>query len=159
MLATAGAVPGRPVSSPWWMFVLGAAFAGYYALLLHSDLTRPEPIGFAFEFRDGAMLLKALEPDSAAAHAGLAVGDRITTANHNPIHNRLDWLLIETNLQVGQPIHLGVARNSRVHGVDLLLARAPPRFWRTTAGGTLLIARGVQFVTLVLAFVVGFRRP
>jgi hypothetical protein len=37
------------------MFVLAAAFAGYFALLLHSDLTRPEPAGFISEIHDSAL--------------------------------------------------------------------------------------------------------
>jgi tRNA A-37 threonylcarbamoyl transferase component Bud32 len=141
------------------MVVLGAAFAGYFALLLYSDLTRPEPTGFVFDVRDGAMLLRAVAPDSPAARDGLVVGDRVVTANGHSIHNRLDWLLIETNLQAGQPTHLDVERNGQTHGVDLVLARAPPRFWMTMAGSTLLVARGAQLVTLMVAFVVGFRRP
>ena len=160
MLATAGAALERPASRPpWWMVGLAAAFAGYSALLLHSDLTRPEPTGFGFDIHNGAMVLRALAPESPAARVGLAVGDRVLAANGHPINGRLDWLLIETNLRAGQSLRLDAERNRQLLRVNLLLARAPPTFWMTTAGGTLLVARSVQVITLVLAFVVAFRRP
>lgn len=80
--AAEGPLPRRP---PWWMFAFAAAFASYYALLLHSDLTRPEPTGFVFEIQDSGMILRALAPDSPAARAGLEAGERIVAANGRPI--------------------------------------------------------------------------
>jgi hypothetical protein len=62
--------PLRP-HLPWWIAVLAAAFAGYYLLLLHSDLTRPEPAGFIVDIRDGAMVVRTLTPGSPAVDAGL----------------------------------------------------------------------------------------
>ena len=66
---------------PWWMAGLAAAFAGYYALLVHSDLTRPEPAGFVFDIHDGRMILGAVAPESPAARAGLAAGDHVRQVN------------------------------------------------------------------------------
>lgn len=141
------------------MFVLALAFTGYFALLLHSDLTRPEPAGFVFEIQQSTMTLRTLAPDSPAARAGLEVGDRVLTANGHPTRNRLDWLAVETNLQVGRPLRLELSRDGQPGSVSLLLSRAPWSYWTTAAGATLLSARSVQLVTLALALVVAFKRP
>lgn len=160
MVATRGETQGRLASRPPpWMAILAAVFAGYYALLLHSDLTRPETAGVVYEIHNGVMLVRAVVPGSPAAHAGLSVGDRVTSANGRPIRGRLDWLMIETNLQTGEPLRLDIARLDRPATGAIVLGRAPRVFWTTTAGATLLVARSVQIVTLILAVVVAFKRP
>src|SRR5262245_30713735 len=105
MPTTAGSATGYPAPfrPPWWMFALAAAFAGYFALLIYSDLTRPEFTGFTGDIRDGMMTLGDVLPGSPAATAGLLKGDRVLEANHIPIHGRLDWLVVEVNLQGGRP--------------------------------------------------------
>jgi len=141
------------------MLVLAAAFIGYFGLLLHSDLTRPEPAGFVFGIHESAMFVRAVAPASTAARDGLAVGDRVLSANAHPIRSRLDWLAVEMNLRVGQPLRLDVARPGGPQAIVLVLNRAPWTYWLTTAGATLLSARGVQLATLALALIVAFRRP
>jgi serine/threonine-protein kinase len=141
------------------MVCIAASFAGYYALLLHSDLSRPEPTGIVFDIRDGKMVLRAVEPESPAARVGLAVGDHVRAANGRPLKDRLDWLLVQTNLQAGQPIRLDGERHGQPLSVNLALARAPRTFWLTTVGGTLLVVRGVQLITLLVAFLVALKRP
>src|SRR5438552_10074368 len=151
-----GAVSSHP---PWWMLVLAAAFVGYFALLLHSDLTRREPSGFVFTIHESAMIVRAVAPGSSAARAGLAAGDRVLTADGRPIRSRLDWLAVEMNLRVIDPLRLEVDRSGSHRTVILVLNRAPSSYWITTAGATLLCARSVQLATLGLALVVAFRRP
>jgi hypothetical protein len=141
------------------MLVLAAAFVGYFALLLHSDLTRPEPSGFVFTIHESAMIVRAVAPGSSAARAGLAAGDRVLTADGRPIRSRLDWLAVEMNLRVIDPLRLDVDRSGSHRTVILVLNRAASSYWLTTAGATLLCARSVQLATLGLALVVAFRRP
>jgi serine/threonine-protein kinase len=141
------------------MVVLAAAFAGYYALLLHSDLSRFEPAGFTLAFRESAMLLGSVAPQSPAGRIGLAPGDRIRAANGHLISTRLDWLFVELNESAGELLHLDVERSGRRFAADLPIAHAQAAFWTTTAGSTLLTARAAQLVTLLLALVVAFRRP
>jgi hypothetical protein len=141
------------------MLVLTALFIGYHVLLLYSDLTRPEPIGFVLGIGESEIVVRAVGPASPAARAGLKVGDRVLTANSHPTRSRLDWLSIEMNLQTNQPLRLEVARDVGRQIVTMVPSRAPRSFWTTTAGVTLLSARGVQLVTLVLAVVVALRRP
>jgi eukaryotic-like serine/threonine-protein kinase len=141
------------------MFVLAAFFIGYFALLFYSDLTRPEPVGFTLGIRESEIDVRAVTPASPAGRAGLEVHDRVLTANSHPIRSRLDWLSVEMNLRTNQPLRLEVIRPSGRHTVVLLPGRAPWSYWATTAGATLLGARSLQLVTLVLALVVAFRRP
>ena len=161
MLATARSVASGPESRrpPWWMFVLAGAFAGYYVLLIHSDLNRPEPIGFVFEIRDSQMVLRELATNSPAARAGLEIGDGLLTANGRPILTRLDWQSIEMNLEVGRALRVEVERDGQRQPASLILGRASRNFWTTTAGATLLVARGAQLITLMLAFAVAYKRP
>src|SRR5947207_15944690 len=84
-----GAVSSHP---PWWMLVLAGAFVGYFALLLHSDLTRPEPSGFVFIIHESAMIVRAVEPGSRAARAGLAAGERGRADAGSPVRRRPDLL-------------------------------------------------------------------
>jgi serine/threonine-protein kinase len=141
------------------MFVLAATFVGYFGLLLHSDLTRPEPTAFVFGVHDSQMFVRAVVRGSTAERDDLAVGDRVLSANAHPMHSRLDWLAVEMNLRVGEALRLDVARPGGSQTIVLPVNRAPRSYWLTTAGATLLSARGVQLATLALALVVAFRRP
>src|SRR5262249_23718798 len=152
MRAAAQSDAGHPSHPPPWLILLGAAFAGYYVLLLFCDLTRPEPMGVTVDIVRGDMIVKSVAPGSPAARSGLAVGDRVTTANGHLIHGRLDWLLVEMNLGSGEPLRLDVARRSSSFAPTLTLSRAPPAFWLTHTGASLMIARGGQLVTLLVAF-------
>src|SRR2546428_11788322 len=124
MPPTAGPAAGRPAPRrpPWWMFALAAAFAGYFALLLQSDLTRPAPTGLVSEIHESTMIVEAVSPGSPAADAGLQPGDRIVTANGLPIRNRLDWLAVAMELQNGRPLRLGGGRRRRRREVLLRLS-------------------------------------
>jgi eukaryotic-like serine/threonine-protein kinase len=161
MPPTAGSAAGRPapLRPPWWMFVLAAAFAGYFGLLLYSDLTRPEPTGLVSEIHRSMMTVDAVAPGSPAARAGVQPGDRVVAVNGLLIRNRLDWLIVETNMQTGRPFVLDVAREGQPQRVTLLLTRASTDFWISRTGATLVVARIVQLITLALAFVVAFKRP
>ena len=141
------------------MFVLAAAFIGYFTLLLLCDLTRPEPSDFVSAIHESEMIVRVVAPGSKAARAGLAAGDRVLSANFHPIRSRLDWLAVEMNLRSGEPLRLEVDRSAGHQTVVLVLSRAPSSYWITTAGATLLCARSVQLATLVLALVLAFRRP
>jgi hypothetical protein len=141
------------------MFALAVLFVGFYSLLAYCDLIRPEPAGFVLGFDRSSMIVTAVAPASPAAVAGLQVGDRVLTASARPMRSRLDWLSVEMNLRVGQPVRLEVTRDSERHVVALVLRGASASYWATPAGVTLLSSRVVQFVTLALAIVIAFRRP
>jgi hypothetical protein len=144
---------------PWWVVAGAAAFLGYYALLIYSDLGRPAPAGATLHVDASGLIVQALAQGSPADRAGLAVGDRVRAANGHAIRTRLDWQAVGTNLRVGQPIHLVIERDAREHPIALVLPRATWTYWATAPGGTLLAARSVQVITLALALLVAVQRP
>ena len=64
---------------PVWIPAVGLVFLGYYALLLSTDLTRPEPLGLRLELQPAGIRVHATTPDALAARAGLAAGTRVRT--------------------------------------------------------------------------------
>src|SRR6187200_2548393 len=110
---------------PAWILAVGLVFLGYYALLLSTDLTRPEPLGLRLELHPAGIRVRAMAPDSVAARAGLAAGDRLVAANSHPLRTRLDWTSVEMNLRIGQPLRLDVERGTSTLAVALMPVRAP----------------------------------
>ena len=142
------------------MFALGLTFVAYYGLLLFSDLTRPQPLGLRLDVGPAGAIVRAVAPDSLAAQAGLAAGDRVLGANGYPIRSRLDWMAAEMNLRKHQPFQLEVERGASSRPIFTLTPpRTAARYWATGPGATLLIARVVQLVALLLALIVAFKRP
>jgi len=113
------------------MFVVAAAFIGYYALLVYSDLARPEPSGAILQVQGSSIVVRAVVPGSPAARAGVQPGDRLLTANGRALRNHLDWLLAESNLGAGRPLNLEIARNdaSESDRRTIVLGRASHGFW------------------------------
>ena len=145
--------------APWWLIVAAAAFLSYYALLSYCDLTRPEDVGLAAAFISGQMEVRTLAEGSPAERAGLHLGDRILSAAGLPLVNRQEWMIVEWNVQHGQPISLEIDRGGRRVTADLVLQRAPREHWLTQSGIALLIVRGTQLVSLGFALIIAFRRP
>jgi tRNA A-37 threonylcarbamoyl transferase component Bud32 len=139
--------------------VIGASFAGYFALLVWADARRPEPSGIVYTAGEGGLVVADVVGGSPASRAGLRAGDRITRAAGRPISTRFDWNAFEANLTAPSRPPLEIARGPERTQVALDLDRAAPRFWLTMAGATVAIARAVQFITLVVAFVLAMRRP
>src|SRR5215470_9952946 len=123
MPATSGPASGRG-SNLWWVCLLAVGFAGYYALLVFCDLTRPEPAGLTFVIHDDALVVSAVRGHSPAERARLKEGDRIRAVDGKPVRGRLDWLLIETNLTAGSPMVLDIDRGGAHATLSLTLASA-----------------------------------
>jgi hypothetical protein len=141
------------------MIVLAITFASYYGLLIYSDLIRPATAGVTLHIDRAGLIVQALTPGSPADRAGLAVGDRVRAANGHSVRTRLDWQAVGTNLRIGEPVQLIVARDADERQLNLVLPRAGWSYWATAPGGTLMTARAVQLVTLMLALLVAFQRP
>jgi tRNA A-37 threonylcarbamoyl transferase component Bud32 len=145
-------------ATPWWLFFLAASFLAYFGALMHLEARRIESIGFRVVFASGAMHVQEVVPDSAAGQAGLRAGDQIVAAAGRPIRVRGDWHAVESNLAAGVAVPLVVERGGRLT-LPLTPRRAPPVFWRTSAGIVLGITRLTQFVALCIACLLIFRRP
>lgn len=146
-------------ASPWWLFVLAAAFIAYFGLLLHLESRRAEPIGFQVEFAQGGMSVRRVAPGSAAAAAGLRSGDEIVLAAGRPVRVRGDWHAVEANLVAGTAVPLIVERGGVRHTFWLTVRRANSAFWLTRPGIVLGLARLTQLLALCVACMLMFRRP
>ena len=72
---------GSMTRPPWWIVAVAASFAGYFALLVYSDTTRPEPTGFSYVIDDSRTVVSDVAPASPAGRAGLQPGDRVVRAH------------------------------------------------------------------------------
>ena len=141
------------------VLVVAAAFVGYWALLAYCDLARPLPPGLLLSFDSGRVTVLDVVAGSAAAESGLSRDDRILSMGGQPITGRMHWLSVEANLEYGRPTALVIDR----HGASSTIAFVPERgswpSWRAQHGPELLVIRGAQLVTLLLAAFVSLRRP
>jgi tRNA A-37 threonylcarbamoyl transferase component Bud32 len=135
------------------------ACLAYFALLLTSDLRRPEPLGMTVIFEPAGMLIRRVDPGSAADRAGLAAGDRIEQIGGVVVHRRIDALAADTHLLAGRSVPIDVDRAGSRRTVTLLARPAPWQYWIRRQGAALLLVRGVQLVTLLLACFLLVRRP
>jgi hypothetical protein len=145
--------------APWWMLVLAASYLAYFGLLFYCEVRRPEALGLLVAFRSTGMVLQDVLPGSAGARAGLRRGDQIVEIEGRLIRARGDWVIIEVNLKLDEPIHLLVQRQDERFAVDVAIGRESARFWRTSAGLVLLTVRLTQLLTLTIALLVAFKRP
>jgi len=136
-----------------------ASFCGYFALLVYCDIARPLHPGYKAVSRDGAVVLTQIAPDSPAARAGMAVGDRLIAVNDLVIIDHDSWGAVAYVYEINDPMPVVIERNGRSQELTLLLPPQSPDFWFTQPGGTLLFMRLAQFLTLVAGLTVALRRP
>ena len=141
------------------MFVLAASFLSYFSLLLYCDLSRPENVGLVARFVGDDMIVSRVTPGSPAARAGLQPEDHVVAVNSQRIRTRLDHMVMNANVDVGQPMTFDLDRNSRRIQAVIVLGPGAANRWRSQEGIVLLVLRGVFFVTLALAIFIAFRRP
>jgi hypothetical protein len=149
-------LPGTPAIF-WGIALIAAAHVGYLALLLTCDLLRVTPLGFAARFEPASMTVAALHPGSAAAGAGLLVGDRIARANGQVVEGRLDWQRVRVNLEPPAPLVLLVERANRNVHLELPLTTESYASLPSLRPG-LLAFRFAQAITLGFAILVAIKR-
>ncbi len=151
------------------VLLVAAAFFEYWLLLVYCDLARPAPLGLRLSSNDGVVRLRrgsggqvrveAVAPDSPAARAGIRGGDQIDRADARQIRGRLDWMATETNLAFGRPLELTLIRGGAPLRTSITPAPSTWREWRDEHGPDLLAVRGLLLISLIVAFVVAWRRP
>jgi eukaryotic-like serine/threonine-protein kinase len=149
----------QPVRRPWWPALASAACLGYFALLLTSDLRRPEPLGLTVTFGPLGMQIADVTPASAADRAGFRAGERVVREGGVTIHRRIDALAADTHLAPGVPVTYLVEGPDGTAERTLVPQSADPRYWLHREGAALVTVRAVQLVTLVLACFLLFKRP
>lgn len=109
---------------------LGFAIPSAYLERIVNDLlkwgeAKPEPrIGVQVITDKGGLLVKIVDPDTAAERAGVRAGDYIAAANGEPIQTTQDLFRVRRRLYVGDELTLTVRREGETLEVTLELDEA-----------------------------------
>ena len=145
--------------APWWMYIIAASFLGLFVLriyVLSPFYPGPGPFGIYFDDRRSLVTVARVEPGSIAERAGLRAGDRIVSANGLTIRRQINWDMASLTFEVGRPLRLDIEREGRRCDLSLTPERRTQSVFRLPIVSLLA---GADLLTLVLAFVVAFRRP
>src|ERR1700732_4534017 len=96
------------------VLLVGTAFLGYWALLVYCDVWRPSPLGLRLSAGAGHLLVDNVIAGGPAPLAGLRPGYRLASCDGHPIADRLDWMTVKPNLEIGRAIPLSLERDGAV---------------------------------------------
>ncbi len=137
---------------------VGISYAGYLALLITCDLWRVAPIGFVPVFETRGVIVDQLQADSIGARAGVLAGDVLRRANGQVLQGSADWQRVRVHLDPSKPLNLEIERHGESLVASLLLPSGLSEWQSGPAHPALLAFRFAQVITLVLAFVVAYKR-
>jgi hypothetical protein len=104
----------RPSRAPWWLYLIAASLLGFFTLGNYYYIWGLEPLGFDSDQSTGLMIISRVEPNGAAAHAGLRIGDRVVAVDGIPIRRGkkiFDFnFRAAANFDSGHPIEFDVER-------------------------------------------------
>jgi tRNA A-37 threonylcarbamoyl transferase component Bud32 len=141
------------------MYIIAASFLGLFVLriyVLSPFYPGPGPFGIYFDDRRSLVTVARVEPGSTAERAGLRAGDRIVSANGLTIRRQINWDMASLTFEVGRPLRLDVEREGRRFDLSVTPERRTQSIFRLPIVSLLA---GADLLTLVLAFVIAFRRP
>lgn len=145
--------------APWWMYIIAASFLGLFVFriyVLSPFYPGPGPLGFSLDDRTSSVIVDRIVPGSIAERAGLRAGDRIVSANGLTIHRQINLDMAAMTFEVGRPLRLDIERE----GSRIELSMIPgPRLRSVFRSPLISLLAGTDLLTLVLAFVIAFRRP
>ena len=148
----------RPrLHAPWWLFIVAASFLAYSALAIYLSYFGPEPSGVAIDFGESGLLVRTVSAESPAARAGVKPGDRLVAVDGRERRNLLDWTIVKANFEVGRPNRWQIERDSDRREVIVTLERRS-RTWSQQSRILMTLGWGAKLITLILAFVIGFKR-
>jgi hypothetical protein len=126
-------------------------------LILYCDLNRPEAFGAELDGAPNGLVVRSVDPDSPAARAGIASGDRIVASAGRPVRGPLDWIAVIANIDFDRPVPLTVERSGARASAAAVFHPTPLSFWRSPQGVSIVAIRAVQLVTLLLAVAIAIR--
>ena len=145
--------------APWWMYIIAASFLGLFALrifVLSPFYPGPGSLGFFPDDRSSSVIVQRVGSGSVAERGGLRAGDRIVSANGLTIHGPVNWDMAAMTFEVGRPLRLQIEREGRRIELSMIPERRSETLLRDPIGSLLA---GTDLLTLVIAFVIAFRRP
>jgi eukaryotic-like serine/threonine-protein kinase len=140
------------------MYIIAASFLGLFVLriyVLSPFYPGPGPLGMSFDHQSSSVIVERVEPDSIAGRAGLRARDRFVSANGLTIRRQINWDMASITFEVGRPLQLEIEREGRRLEVSVTPERRSQTVFRLP---TVWLLAGTDLLTLVLAFVVAFRR-
>jgi tRNA A-37 threonylcarbamoyl transferase component Bud32 len=144
---------------PLWLFVIAASFLAHFVFATYCRFSQPESEGFQAQYSGGHMVLREVIPNSPAAEAGLAPGDRVLSVNSQPVGTDVDWLAFRVNMEINRPLQLEIEREGRELQASLTPKR---RLWTNSTITSRVLPLGwssAQSLMLILAFVIAFSKP
>lgn len=136
--------------APWWIYLVAGAFLARFVLVVYTQWFELEPLGVVYETRTECVVAQTI-PGSPATRAGVRAGDRIVAANGISMRTLGDWFVFLQRCAINQPFQLELERGSQRIEVAITLGR------RVSAADFIWQFAGL--ITLVIAFVICFRRP
>ena len=147
----------RSRRAPWWMYVVAASYVALFALIPYLVIWGPaDLLGLAADFEDGTMLVRAAEPDSLPARAGVRPGDRVVAIDGRPMRRIGDWTAVNANLEVGRAQRWEILRDQERLELEVTPERAN---WRNRLAGGYISYSGLALISFAVGLFVGFRRP
>jgi protein kinase-like protein/PDZ domain-containing protein len=133
------------------------SFGGHFALTTLGDLFPLEQFGADLATVGQFSAIQRIEPDSPAARAGFHVGDRVVAVEGRPVSNPLDWGSAFARVDTGKPMVFTVQRGADLLQLPTTFHQRSESIWTSHRIVFLLLARGMQLVTLIVAVVIGLR--
>ena len=136
------------------MYIVAASFIGLQAFIPYLYIWGPADIeGLRAGFENDAMYIRAIEPNSHLAQAGLRAGDRVIAIDRLPVSYAREWDAVLANMYPGKPQQWEIVRDQRTLELQIVPERVNWR--RQFYIGYVITALGC----LVLGLLIGFQRP
>src|ERR1700756_5037935 len=133
--------------------LIGNVYLGYYLMFgLATD-------GVDLEERSGRVVVTQVDEQAAGGRSGLQAGDRILSANRQPIGTVVDWLAERMNFVADQPTPIRVERGKKT--IDLTMA-IHGTIWderNNSLRASTIIFLAYKLITLLIGLFVVFNRP
>jgi hypothetical protein len=139
------------------MYVVAASYIALFALIPYLVIWGPaDLLGLRADYEDGTMLIRAVDPGSLPARAGVRPGDRVVEIDGRPMRRIRDWTVFNANLEVGRAQRWEILRDQE----RLVLEVTPERAnWRNRVAGGYVSYSGLALISFAVGLFVAFRRP
>jgi hypothetical protein len=149
----------RGARPSWWLCLIAAAFVTQFVFLTYVVTAGPAPVGIQPDFDSARMILRSVDPGSAAERAGLRAGDVVTSFAGIEVHSAGDWAMARGQVALGRPAEVTYERGGERLSTSLVQQQ---RRWSVLAlpqRVSVIVFRTALLGYLVLAIFIAFNRP